>query len=153
MFTYVTRVTLLVFLLNQTLCHINEWLVYIVACLRTCHDDWNLLSRLEILNILLRNLNLFARLIYSLLIVKQIALIRKNENQDIITDILMDFLEPAIDWEEWLPIRDIKHYYNTISALVICICNCAVAFLTCGVPNLQFCCCLVNLKSTESLIN
>jgi hypothetical protein len=52
---------------------------------------------LQILDVLFSDLDFLARFLRSLLIFEQVTLVGKNENQDVIANVLVDFFEPAID--------------------------------------------------------
>ena len=65
----------------------------------------------------------------------------------------MDLLEPAVNWQERLPISYVKDYYDAISALVVGIRDGTVAFLASGVPNLELGSGFVNLEGAEPLMN
>ena len=65
---------------------------------------------------------------------------------------LFYLLKPAVDICKALFTSHIKHDYDSVSALVVCVGDCSVAFLSSRVPDLQLDCCLVDLKSAESLL-
>ena len=108
---------------------------------------------MQILDVLFSDLNFLARFLSSLLVFKQVTLVRKNENQDVITHILVDFLEPAINGQEGLPIGYVEDYYDAVSTLVVGVGDGTVTLLACSIPNLELGGGFVYLEGAEPLMN
>ena len=65
----------------------------------------------------------------------------------------LDFIEPDRNALEALSISKIEYDNDSISSLVVRICDGSVSLLPCSVPNLEFDGALIDLKGAESKVD
>ena len=109
----------------------------------TSFDYFDSLFLLKLLHIIFSDLNSFFH----------IRLICQDDDCDVISRVLLDFLEPQVQRLEALLGAHVEHDHDTVGALVVGVGYGAVAFLSSRVPNLQLDGVLVDLEGAEAEVN
>ena len=82
-----------------------------------------------------------------------VALIGEDDDTDVGSAVLLDFLEPTVDVVEALLVREVEYDEDAVRTLVVRLRYCSVALLASRVPYLQAHRALVNLQRAESEIH
>ena len=112
----------------QLLRHVQEWIVYILACASACPNHRDSCIFHQLFDFFLTNLDFC--------FICDITLVGKNHYFNILSNIFFNFLKPWRNVVKRLLVCDVKNNYNAICSLVICISYRTVSFLTSSVPNL-----------------
>lgn len=82
-----------------------------------------------------------------------VTLVGEDDDTDISSTVLFNFLEPAVHIIEALLVSQIEDHENAVSSLVVCLGDCSVPLLARSVPDLQPHCRLIYLQRAETKVH
>ena len=150
--------THVVLALDEGLGHLQEGIVDALAGLRGRFQDLQVVGLLELEDVPVGHFNLTLLLVVLLFLAVgrplcDISLVGEHDHVDIGAAVLLDLLQPPVDVQEAVAVRQVEDDKDTVSTLVVGLSDGSEALLTCRVPDLEAHLGLVDLQRTEAEVD